>query len=198
MKYERTYIFLEEFLKWNFEKLPSTMSKMICGSPSFAAHLWLALMRMKIPSTISIVLFDNRFYEDHKDAVEEFLSGKSSHLHEIPAHFVTTIEDEDFEVHFDSKGDITSQDRRIRSIHSTYGQRTSNLIHRDKTDNELHGTMLSNLKTVMSRMHKMNADWVPGGKNPHWRGFTPYWEALAPLGDDVPRGIKKSKRIIRK
>ena len=182
MKQEKTYIFIEEFLKWNFDELPSSTKEMLYGSPSFALHLWLGLMKIHVPCGISIVLFEDA-HDSDKDAVEDFIHTKDYNIQDVPTHFVISIRDnESIYVHFDSRGDLTSSDKRIKSIHPLGVQRISKLTRGNKVGKILHGAMLADLKTVMSRMDKMHTNWAQGSKNDHWDNFDPYHTLLFPQG----------------
>lgn len=197
---QRTYTFIEEFLKWNFEGLPPTMSDMIYGSPSFAMHLSKNLGRMRVENTVSLVLFEDPFFEIYREAVDDFLIGNRPRILDVPTHFVVTLQDDDRQVHYDSRGDLIENERRIKLILDMEEINPARLVHRDKVQRALYGTMLNNVRTVMDRMERMYIAYVQArGRQGYWKDFKPYHEILAPSGDNKPKvpKMRTPKRKLR-
>lgn len=197
MKYERIYEFLEEFLKWNFRRLPEHMEEQLYGSPSFALHMWLNLSKMRVSSTVSMVLFDSSYHLHHRETLEMFLRGGKSNLHNTPVHFVTSINDNGFDVHFDLKGDITGGSSRIRSIHGLREMKLDRLISKNRVPKSLHGNEIYALKTVMNRMERFYSSWVLGTKKEHWKEFESYHRILSSLERKKPRSSKHMKPVLK-
>lgn len=178
MATERTYKFIEQFLKWNFDELPPETKGMLHGSPCFATNMWSGLLKIGVKSHISMVLFDSVKYLDHKVLITTFMEKTHNNLSTIPVHFVTSIEDHGFDVHFDLKGDITKLSQRIRLVEQINKNRVDALVISKAAPKILQGPKSTQLRTAFSNISKLYHGWRYRGKNEHWDAYEPYWKLI--------------------